>query len=465
MTPDEALWAATAGGARALRRDDVGTLAVGARADLVLLDAPSPLHLAYRPGVPLVSRVWRSGSLVVTPDQESESRERSRARPAHRPPRPVRAHAPGRRRRRPRRRPRRARPRRRSPPCARSAARVAELAASPTPAYGISTGFGALATRHISPDLRVQLQRSLVRSHAAGLGDPVETEVVRALVLLRLKTLASGRTGVRPVVVETLAALLNAGITPVVREYGSLGCSGDLAPLAHCALVLMGEGEAAGPDGVVRPGARAARRGGHRAGGAAGQGGARAHQRHRRDARDAAAGLRRPAHAARHRRRHRRDVARGAARHRPGAAARAARRPAAAPGAGGQRRRDAAPAGGLAAGRLPPRGRHPGAGRVLAALRPAGPRRGPRHARPRAARRERASWRRRSTTRWCWRTGGCGPTATSTGRRSRTSSTSWPWSARTSPRWPSGGPTGCSTRRARTGCRRSSRTTRASTAG
>ena len=70
MTPDEAVWAATAGGARALRRDDVGTLAVGARADLVLLDAPSPLHLAYRPGVPLVSRVWRSGSLVVAPPGE-----------------------------------------------------------------------------------------------------------------------------------------------------------------------------------------------------------------------------------------------------------------------------------------------------------------------------------------------------------------------------------------------------------
>lgn len=129
-------------------------------------------------------------------------------------------------------------------------ARVDELAASPEPKYGISTGFGALANRHISPELRAQLQRSLIRSHAAGMGDPVEREVVRALMFLRLKTLASGRTGIRPVVAETMAALLNAGITPKVHEYGSLGCSGDLAPLSHCALVLMGEGRAYGPDGT-----------------------------------------------------------------------------------------------------------------------------------------------------------------------------------------------------------------------
>ncbi|WP_078862492.1 histidine ammonia-lyase [Streptomyces sp. NRRL F-5123] len=130
---------------------------------------------------------------------------------------------------------------------------VDALAAKPEPVYGVSTGFGALAVRHISPELRAQLQRSLVRSHAAGMGPRVEREVVRALMFLRLKTLASGRTGVRPVVAQTMAALLNAGITPVVHEYGSLGCSGDLAPLAHCAQVLMGEGEAEGPDGQVRP--------------------------------------------------------------------------------------------------------------------------------------------------------------------------------------------------------------------
>jgi histidine ammonia-lyase len=132
---------------------------------------------------------------------------------------------------------------------------VDALAARAEPVYGVSTGFGALAVRHISPELRAQLQRSLVRSHAAGMGPRVEREVVRALMFLRLKTLVSGHTGVRPVVAHTMAALLNAGITPVVREYGSLGCSGDLAPLAHCAQVLMGEGEAEGPDGEVRPAA------------------------------------------------------------------------------------------------------------------------------------------------------------------------------------------------------------------
>jgi histidine ammonia-lyase len=130
---------------------------------------------------------------------------------------------------------------------------VEELAASDTPVYGISTGFGALANRHVSQELRTQLQRSLIRSHAAGVGEPIEREVVRALMSLRLKTISSGKTGVRPVVATTMAAILNAGITPLVREFGSLGCSGDLAPLAHCALVLMGEGEAVDSHGVQRP--------------------------------------------------------------------------------------------------------------------------------------------------------------------------------------------------------------------
>src|SRR5262249_50402271 len=103
-------------------------------------------------------------------------------------------------------------------------------------------GFGALATKHIPAERRAQLQRSLVRSHAAGSGPEVEAEVVRAMMLLRLSTLATGRTGVRLAVAQTYAAMLSAGITPVVREYGSLGCSGDLAPLAHCALAAMGEG-------------------------------------------------------------------------------------------------------------------------------------------------------------------------------------------------------------------------------
>ncbi|HEX5407585.1 MAG TPA: histidine ammonia-lyase [Pseudonocardiaceae bacterium] len=122
-------------------------------------------------------------------------------------------------------------------------AHIDMLADATTPTYGVSTGFGALATRHIPPDRRAALQRSLIRSHAAGAGDAVEREVVRALMLLRLRTLATGHTGVRASTVDTLAGLLNAGITPVVHEYGSLGCSGDLAPLAAVALALIGEGE------------------------------------------------------------------------------------------------------------------------------------------------------------------------------------------------------------------------------
>ena len=132
-------------------------------------------------------------------------------------------------------------------------ARIDELASAPEPVYGISTGFGALATRHIAREDRQQLQRALIRSHAAGMGQPVEREVVRALMLLRLKTLCSGHTGVHPETALAMAALLNAGITPVVREFGSLGCSGDLAPLSICALVLMGEGEAADAHGERRP--------------------------------------------------------------------------------------------------------------------------------------------------------------------------------------------------------------------
>src|SRR4029077_17907291 len=102
-----------------------------------------------------------------------------------------------------------------------------------------------------------QLQRSLVRSHAAGSGPEVEREVVRGLMLLRLSTLATGHTGIRRETAQLLASLLSAGITPVVREYGSLGCSGDLAPLAHCALALMGEGDVRDASGALMPAADA----------------------------------------------------------------------------------------------------------------------------------------------------------------------------------------------------------------
>ncbi len=117
------------------------------------------------------------------------------------------------------------------------------------PVYGISTGFGALANTFISPSRRSELQHALIRSHAAGVGAPMPREVVRAMVLLRVRSLCLGLSGVRPLVVQAMVDLLNHDVTPWVPEHGSLGASGDLAPLAHCALVLMGEGWVLGKDG------------------------------------------------------------------------------------------------------------------------------------------------------------------------------------------------------------------------
>ena len=203
---------------------------------------------------------------------------------------------------------------------AESRAFIDELSSSQRPAYGISTGFGALATTFIDAEKRAQLQRSLVRSHVAGSGPlvyiyiyiyicvcifihtgiymfifesvylsycahaylsaftadhlsfhcdatcylicKVEREVVRAMMLLRLCTLATGYTGVRPSTAEVYVSMLNGGITPLVHEYGSLGCSGDLAPLAACALAAMGEGMVMDRAGsVVEAGAAMARAG------------------------------------------------------------------------------------------------------------------------------------------------------------------------------------------------------------
>ena len=136
------------------------------------------------------------------------------------------------------------------------------LARDRLPRYGVSTGFGALATKHIPAERRVQLQRGVVRSHAAGSGPEVEREVVRAMMLLRLSTMATGRTGIRTVTATAYAAMLSAGITPVVPEYGSLGCSGDLAPLSHCALALTGEGQVRDAAGELRDAAEAMREAG-----------------------------------------------------------------------------------------------------------------------------------------------------------------------------------------------------------
>jgi histidine ammonia-lyase len=138
-----------------------------------------------------------------------------------------------------------------------SAAVVERLAASDEPVYGVSTGFGSLAGTWIPGERREELQRSLIRSHAAGMGPPVEREVVRAMMFLRARSLTMGRSGARPVVADTMLALLAAGLDPVVPEYGSLGASGDLAPLAHCGLALIGEGEVFASGGERVPAADA----------------------------------------------------------------------------------------------------------------------------------------------------------------------------------------------------------------
>jgi histidine ammonia-lyase len=123
---------------------------------------------------------------------------------------------------------------------AASRAHVEALAATDRPVYGISTGFGGLATTQVPDRQRERMQRSLIASHAAGMGDPVEPEVVRATVLLRARTLATGITGARPELAVALAGLLDRhdGALPEIPEFGSLGCSGDLAPLAHVAAAL-----------------------------------------------------------------------------------------------------------------------------------------------------------------------------------------------------------------------------------
>ncbi len=136
---------------------------------------------------------------------------------------------------------------------ARSRERVLAAAADTRPVYGISTGFGALAATRIPVEQQPALQHALIRSHAAGMGPAMPREVVRAMMLLRVRSLAMGLSGTRPAVAELLVACLNAGLTPVVPTHGSLGCSGDLAPLAHMSLALLGEGWVLDPQGGPTP--------------------------------------------------------------------------------------------------------------------------------------------------------------------------------------------------------------------
>ena len=141
----------------------------------------------------------------------------------------------------------------RYPAIERSWRQIQSLSESGNPVYGVSTGFGALSTTRIARERWTTLQESLVLSHAAGMGQPVEREVVRAMMLLRARTLALGYSGVHQRTIEAILGLLNAGITPVVPEHGSLGASGDLAPLAHFSLALLGQGEVTDADGELKP--------------------------------------------------------------------------------------------------------------------------------------------------------------------------------------------------------------------
>lgn len=139
---------------------------------------------------------------------------------------------------------------------------IERLVAEGRTVYGVTTGFGDLAEVRIEPAQTAELQRNLVRSHAAGVGDPLPVEVVRAMLLLRANALAVGLSGIRPAVVDLLCGMLNAEVHPVVPSRGSVGASGDLAPLAHLALVVIGEGEAWLDDAGPGPGGAALARAG-----------------------------------------------------------------------------------------------------------------------------------------------------------------------------------------------------------
>src|SRR6266853_6030402 len=140
-----------------------------------------------------------------------------------------------------------------------SRAVVDRVRASGATAYGINTGFGKLASVRISSEQVRQLQVNLVRSHSSGVGPPLSEPETRAMMLLRANALAKGLSGIRPVVVETLCAMLNAKVHPVIPSQGSVGASGDLAPLAHLAHVVIGEGRAV-HRGEALEGAEAMRR-------------------------------------------------------------------------------------------------------------------------------------------------------------------------------------------------------------
>src|SRR5579875_1880946 len=138
-----------------------------------------------------------------------------------------------------------------------SRAFVEKVAASDRAVYGVTTGFGHLARIRIAPDQVADLQRNLIRSHASGAGEALPRDLTRGMMVLLANSLARGHSGVRPVVIDLLLDVLNRDITPVVPSRGSVGASGDLAPLAHLALALIGESEVTLADGTRRPSAQA----------------------------------------------------------------------------------------------------------------------------------------------------------------------------------------------------------------
>ena len=142
-----------------------------------------------------------------------------------------------------------------------SRALIDSLAAGGAPIYAVNTGVGLLANVRIPREDLDQLQRNVIRSHCVGVGEPLARDVVRAMMLIRANVLAKGLSGIRPLIAERLCELIHRGVTPVVPSQGSVGASGDLAPLAHMALVLIGEGEAEF-EGAILPGAAALRRAG-----------------------------------------------------------------------------------------------------------------------------------------------------------------------------------------------------------
>ena len=335
----------------------------------------------------------------------------------------------------------------------RSHALATALVSGDQPVYGLSTGFGALADRYIAPDQRAALQIGLVRSHAATVGAEVEPESVRAMMLLAGRHPGQGLLGnsARPGA-TAWSPCSTTGITPVVREHGSLGCSGDLAPLAHVGPGAHGRGRGHRPDrappaGGRRPAGRrpAAARACEAKEGLALTNGTDGMLGMLCLACEDIALLRTRRCGGGH-------VGRGPARHRSGLPA-GAGRPATSPRTSRLGRQHAALPGRLRCGRLPPTGRHPGPGRLLAALRPPGHRGRPRHPGPRPHGGGAGAGQRHRQPGRAPRRPGARPAATSTAPRSATWPTFSPSPWRIWPRSPSGASTASSIRLARTACR------------